>query len=210
MKPLFQVSYDATEQGVNLRMSKADIQKLYEVSTEEVQTMARITFTPPMNVIDQPSVFIAKTANELKPDSFSQCKGFQGQYTNEDNYLQELCGYLNQFWLSKYSEVVYFEYDIYKLARSMKARLFCYSITTDEQTEASTNTPVSFVFCTNNYKLMKILGYKDLETQNQIFTSELLEIKVPNNEGKYVHYNAQQIMFDKIMYIRNFRFLNTL
>ncbi|CAL6024873.1 Hypothetical_protein [Hexamita inflata] len=210
MKPLFQISYDAAEQGVNLRMSKADIQKLYEVSTEEVQTMARITFTPPMNVIDQPSVFIAKTANELKPDQFKQCTGFQGQYTNEDNYLQELCGYLQKFWLDKYNEIVYFEYDIYKLARSMKARLFCYSITVDEQTEDKTNTPVSFVFCTNDYKLMKILGYKDLETQNQIFTSELLEIKVPNIEGKYQHYNAQQIMFDRIMYIRNFRYLNIL
>ena len=38
----------------------------------------------------------------------------------------------------------------------------------------------------------------------------MLNIKLPNIEGKFINYEAQQITFERIMYIRNFRYLNIL
>ena len=67
--------------------SKADADKLFEISTEEVQTKARISFTPPTNIVDEPVVFIGKQIEDMKP---FKCIGYQGMYVNEQQYLNEL------------------------------------------------------------------------------------------------------------------------
>ena len=103
-------------------MDKVDVFKLYAMDPTEISTKARITFTPPINVVNEPVCKVGKAADDLHE---LVCTGFQGTYQNEQTYLDELCGFLNASWLQSYNETVTFIFDNYKLSKALKARIYC-------------------------------------------------------------------------------------
>ena len=58
-------------------MDKTDVFKLYSVDPNEISTKARITFTPPINVVNEPRCYIGKSKDDMHE---FKCDGFQGTY----------------------------------------------------------------------------------------------------------------------------------
>ncbi|CAL6030567.1 Hypothetical_protein [Hexamita inflata] len=174
-------------------MSKEDMNKLYEVSQDEINTKTRVLFPPPVNMVLEPIIYLGKTKDSLIP---YKCEGFQGTYASEHVYLNTLCSYITTFWNETFNseEPIAFSLDLNRLQRSLRARI------------GTAETP--FAFMTNDYRLQKILGYSKFE-DNQIFESQVQSIKQTNNETKKLEtVTVQVIDFPRVMYIRGFRYLN--
>ncbi|CAL6011144.1 Hypothetical_protein [Hexamita inflata] len=174
-------------------MSKEDMNKLYEVSQDEINTKTRVLFTPPVNMVLEPIIYLGKTKDSLIP---YKCEGFQGTYASEHVYLNTLCSYITTFWNETFNseEPIVFSLDLNRLQRSLRARI------------GTAETP--FAFMTNDYRLQKILGYSKFE-DNQIFESQVQSIKQMNNEKQKLEtITVQVIDFPRVMYIRGFRYLN--